>query len=142
MKHEYLNKFMVISFLLAIGVSWSQAGMAQRGGDSGGSSMNMDRMEHRDRDMEQIRDRDRERDQDGDDDDRFKKQKQYREMEQERNQDNTAIYGGKLMTDQERNRYREQLRNAGSDEEREQLMMQHREMIEQRAAEQGVELTD
>ena len=43
------------------------------------------------------------------------------------------IYGGELMTVQERNRYREQLRNFDSDEERQTFQAQHREQMELRA---------
>ncbi len=43
------------------------------------------------------------------------------------------IYGGELMTVQERNKYREQLRQMGSEEEREKFQAQHREQMELRA---------
>ena len=43
------------------------------------------------------------------------------------------IYGGKLMTVQERNQYREQLREMDSDEEREKFQAQHREQMNLRA---------
>ncbi len=44
-----------------------------------------------------------------------------------------AIYGGELMTVQERNEYREQLRHMDSEEEREKFQAQHREQMELRA---------
>ena len=44
-----------------------------------------------------------------------------------------VIYGGELMTAQERNQYREQLRHMDSDEEREKFQAQHREQMELRA---------
>jgi len=44
-----------------------------------------------------------------------------------------AIYGSELMTVQERNQYREQLRHMGSEEEREKFQAQHREQMELRA---------
>ena len=43
------------------------------------------------------------------------------------------IYGGELMTVQERNQYREQLRHMDSEEEREKFRAQHREQMELRA---------
>jgi len=43
------------------------------------------------------------------------------------------IYGGELMTVQERNQYREHLRKMDSDEEREIFQAQHREQMELRA---------
>ena len=43
------------------------------------------------------------------------------------------IYGGELMSVQERNQFREQLRHAQSEEEREALKAQHRERMRHRA---------
>ena len=43
------------------------------------------------------------------------------------------IYGGELMSVQERNEYREQLRLSGSQEDRTKLQAQHREKMDQRA---------
>ena len=43
------------------------------------------------------------------------------------------IYGGELMTVQERNEYREQLRHMDSEEERGEFQAQHREQMELRA---------
>ena len=50
-----------------------------------------------------------------------------------------AIYGGNLMTVEERNRYREQLRALGSDAEREAFLARHREEMQLRARERGIE---
>lgn len=44
-----------------------------------------------------------------------------------------AIYGGELMTVQERNEYREQLRHMDSDEEREKFQARHQEQMKLRA---------
>lgn len=43
------------------------------------------------------------------------------------------VYGGELMTVQERNQYREQLRMLESEQERTQFMAQHREKMQERA---------
>jgi hypothetical protein len=43
------------------------------------------------------------------------------------------IYGGELMTVQERNEYREQLRHMDSDEERDKFQAQHHEQMNLRA---------
>ena len=43
------------------------------------------------------------------------------------------IYGGELMTAQERNEYREQLRHMGSDEERAKFQAKHQEQMKLRA---------
>jgi hypothetical protein len=48
------------------------------------------------------------------------------------------LYGGSLMTAQERNEYREQMRMAGSDAERSKLTTQHREEMLARAKAKGV----
>lgn len=44
-----------------------------------------------------------------------------------------SVYGGELMTVQERNAYREQLRHIVSDEERARFEARHREKMDQRA---------
>lgn len=43
------------------------------------------------------------------------------------------VYGGALMSVQERNEFREQIRQAATAEERNALMAQHRELIQERA---------
>lgn len=43
------------------------------------------------------------------------------------------IYGGELMSVEERNQYREQLQQMDSDQERTQFQAQHREKMEARA---------
>ena len=69
-------------------------------------------------------------------------QAQHEEMMQERAQKQGkdlvppgqgAIYGGELMTVQERNQYREQLRHMDSDAEREKFQARHREQMNVRA---------
>lgn len=63
-------------------------------------------------------------------------------MAQNANGDDAQIYGSQIMTEQERNEFRERMRNAGSAEERQQLRAEHHERMQQRAKEQGVELPD
>ena len=67
---------------------------------------------------------------------------QHEEMMQERAQKQGKdlvppgqgpIYGGELMTVQERNEYREQLRHMNSDEEREKFQARHQEQMKLRA---------
>lgn len=53
-----------------------------------------------------------------------------------------AIYGSQLMSVAERNAYRQEVQNAGSVEQREQLQARHREEMEVRARVQGVPLSD
>jgi hypothetical protein len=52
------------------------------------------------------------------------------------------IYGGELMTVQERNQHREQLRLCDSDEERQKVQAQHRDRVNQRAHALGLEVED
>ena len=52
----------------------------------------------------------------------------------------TPIYGGQLMTEQERLEYRERMRNAETADERERLRIEHAEQVQERARERGVTL--
>lgn len=56
--------------------------------------------------------------------------------------DQVQIYGSQLMTKQERLEYRERLRNAATDEEREQIQKEHQEEIRERAKAKGVTLPE
>jgi len=91
---------------------------------TGGGEGDQDRQRDRDQDQDQVRDRDR--------------------IHQADASSATGgdIYGQNLMTEQERNRYREQLMKAGTPEEQEQLRARHREEMQKRAREQGVEIEE
>jgi uncharacterized membrane protein len=52
------------------------------------------------------------------------------------------IYGYRMMNDQERNDYRERMRNAGSAQERQAVRDEHRKVMEARAKERGVTLPE
>lgn len=52
------------------------------------------------------------------------------------------VYGGELMSVQERNQYREQLRLIDSDEDRQQFQAQHRNRVNQRAHALGFEVEE
>jgi hypothetical protein len=69
---------------------------------------------------------------------------QERELEQEgtKIQEQEWIYGSQLMTGQEREEYRERMRNAKSYEERERLRNEHHERMMGRARERGMTLPD
>jgi hypothetical protein len=56
--------------------------------------------------------------------------------------DEAPIYGAQLMTQQERLEYRDRMRVARSQEEREQLRIQHHEQMQARAKERGATLPD
>lgn len=49
-----------------------------------------------------------------------------------------GIYGGNLMTEQERNRYREQVGALATDEERAAFEAKHREQMQQRSRERNI----
>jgi hypothetical protein len=51
-----------------------------------------------------------------------------------------SVYGGELMSVQERNEYREQLRVTDSDKERQRYQAEHRDQINQRAKALGLEV--
>lgn len=53
-----------------------------------------------------------------------------------------GIYGGAMMSVEERNQYREQLRMIDSDEERLQFMARHREAMQARAKLKGIDLDE
>ena len=52
------------------------------------------------------------------------------------------IYGYRMMNDQERNEFRDKMRNAGSADERQALRDEHRKQMEARAKERGVTLPE
>lgn len=59
---------------------------------------------------------------------------QFRDQEQ--------VYGSQLMTEQERNEYRERMRAAQTVEERERIRQEHHEQMQERARAQGLSLPD
>ena len=86
----------------------------------------------RDIDRERVRDRagvaehDRDRDQD-----RTNAPEDAKQAQQN-------IYGDDLMSDEERDAYRERIGNASSEQEREKLMAQHREEMQTRARNRNI----
>jgi hypothetical protein len=65
---------------------------------------------------------------------------QVREQEQLR--DDAPIYGSQMMTERERNEYRQKMRNAKSLKEREAIRSQHHDQMKERAKSRGVVLPD
>lgn len=55
-------------------------------------------------------------------------------------QSKDQIYGSQLMTQQERNEYRAQMRAAKTAEERERIRHEHHEQMQKRARERGITL--
>lgn len=51
------------------------------------------------------------------------------------------MYGSELLSEQERNAYRTQMNAANSEQERERIRSEHRELVQRRANERGVDAT-
>ena len=67
---------------------------------------------------------------------------QAQEQERVEAQKQEHIYGSQMMTEQERNEYRARMQAAKTNEEREQIRMEHHELMKKRAAEQGLGIPD
>ncbi len=52
------------------------------------------------------------------------------------------IFGSQLMTEEERNEYRERMRSAKTEQERERIRAEHHERMRARAKERGVQIPD
>ena len=57
-------------------------------------------------------------------------------------QEQEQIYGSQMMTEQERNEYRTRMQAAKTNEEREQIRMEHHERMRERAKSQGLSMPD
>jgi hypothetical protein len=113
-------------------------------------------MGQQDRDRDQTRDQDQLKDQDQDqlkdqdqdqlkdqDQDRLRDQDQTKDQDQDRDRDRIhqdEVYGAELMTEGEMTRYQAQIQNAASEQERQVIQARHREEMQVRAREKGVEL--
>lgn len=71
---------------------------------------------------------------------------QDRTLDQDRTrlqtQDRDRIYGSQLMTQRERDQYRDRMRSAKTEQERERIRAEHHERMKERARERGVSLPD
>ncbi|MEJ2515853.1 MAG: hypothetical protein P8080_01995 [Gammaproteobacteria bacterium] len=105
-------------------------------------SVQHDRLQTRDRSSVRAEARDQQPAQGGDgDQNQVRKQDRYQtgQPEYPMGVADADIYGHQMMTAQERNQYREQLENA-SEEEKLRLKAQHREQMQMRAKEEGIDL--
>lgn len=89
-----------------------------------------------DQDRQQDRDRVDEKDQQKDQD---RDQAKTKDQIQQKDRD---IYGYQLMTEQERNEYRERVKTAETNQQREQILAEHREKMQARAKTNGVNLEE
>jgi hypothetical protein len=65
-----------------------------------------------------------------------------KEKIQAQTKDQERIYGSELMTDKERNEYRERMRSAKTQQEREKIRSEHHDRMLARAKERGVTIPD
>jgi hypothetical protein len=93
-------------------------------------------LDQQDRDRDQTRDQDQLKDQDQD---------QLKDQDQDRDRDRIhqdEVYGAELMTEGEMSRYQAQIQSAASEQERQMIQAKHREEMQVRAREKGVELEE
>ncbi len=64
------------------------------------------------------------------------------DQDMEKIQNQIQVYGSQLMTEQERNEYRNKIKTAKTAKEREQIRHEHHKLMTQRAKKQGVTLPD
>jgi hypothetical protein len=64
------------------------------------------------------------------------------DQDQDRLRTRDQVYGSQLMTQEERNAYRDRMRAAKTEQEREQIRKEHHEQMKVRAKEKGVTLPD
>ena len=67
---------------------------------------------------------------------------QAQEQERVQAQKQEQVYGSQMMTEQERNKYRTRMQAATTNEEREQIRLEHHELMKKRANEQGLSMPD
>jgi erythromycin esterase-like protein len=73
---------------------------------------------------------------------RAAEQERTKEKVQTQTKDQERIYGRELMTQKERNEYRERMRRAKTEQEREKIRNQHHAQMLTRAKERGVKIPD
>lgn len=136
----------VAALTLALTSMSVSAGQGRGGGSKPGATrpppMQQDRIPDRDRTRDQTQleepDRDRTRDQTRlEDPDRDRDRIHQKDATQIKDGD---IYGGALMTEEERNQYRKQISEAKSEQAREQIQSRHEQAMRDRAMQQGKDL--
>jgi len=104
----------------------------QPGGQQQQQQRQAERAVSQDRTKDQQRAQSRERD-------RTQDREQIQTREHASGGPGQGIYGGNLMTVEERNQYREQLRKLETDRDRAQFEARHREQMQLRARDRGIE---
>lgn len=126
----------MLVFGSATALAQGQRGGQQGGQQSGQQEMQQQRQRQAERAMSQDRTMDQERMQSRD---RTQDREQTQTREHASSGPGEGIYGGNLMTVQERNQYREQLAGLKTDQERTEFKARHHEQMQQRAKERGIE---
>lgn len=138
-----MKTMMTISVLAATALALASISALAQGHRQGQGSQAQDRAQvergQKDFDRDRLRDRDRatepSRDRDRDQD--------RTHVPDHAKLGDKSIYGSELMSAEERNQYREQLRLTESDPEaRTKYMAQHQEQMQARAKQQGVRIKD
>ena len=155
---------LVVAVLAGLLVAGSTSVLAQQKGEGQGPGAERTGQSTQERQQERVQDRerisspdrlmleqqDRDRDQTRDqlkDPDQLKDQDRLRDQDQDRDRDRDRIhqdevYGAELMTEGEMSRYRAQIQSAASEQERQMIQAKHREEMQVRAREKGVELEE
>lgn len=102
--------------------------------------MDRDRDFDRDRDLAYDHDRDRDRDHDYDRDQDRDRLRDRTHLEDPAMMTDEQIYGGALMSGDERDQYRQQLQRMETMQERERFQAQHEQQMQERARQQGKDL--
>lgn len=63
-------------------------------------------------------------------------------QEQQQVHQDEPVYGSQMMTEEERNEFRERMRAAQTNEERDQIRAEHHERMQERAKERGVAMPE
>lgn len=132
--------------------AWSQQSRSGERAAQTTQERQMERMQSREhmKSAEQLQQRDQDRLQEQEKDqektqDRLAKGDGDKDQLQERDRDRIhqdEIFGSEMMTEQERMRYQEQIQSATSEEQRAQIRAKHREQMQQRAKERGIDLDE
>jgi len=121
MRNRIIFGISAVMFTLSAGVpAWAGGQRGQQAGQQHQMDQDRDRAHSYDKEHLEARDQDRAR----------------------VHQDLAPIYGEEVMSQQERLKYQEQLRAQHTGQEREQFMAEHRNQMQQRAAQRGVTLEE
>lgn len=141
---------LVVTVLAGLLVAGSTSVLAQQKGEGQGPGADRTGQSTQERQQERVQDRERISSPDRlmldpQDRDRDQTKDPLKDRDQDRDRDRIhqdEIYGAKLMTEGEMLRYRTQIQNAASEQERQMIQTKHREEMRVRAREKGIELEE